>query len=77
LGLLKDEGESLGFQRVLLKEILQKDVQKKYYLSARACAGILRRAEKRGKELPPVLRTALLQVSHCAAETTKGQAQTD
>ena len=33
----------------------------KYYLSAKACAGVLRRAEKRGKALDPVLRTALEQ----------------
>jgi len=31
----------------------------KYFLSPKACAGILRRAEKRGKELPPMLKTAL------------------
>ena len=31
----------------------------KYYLSAKACLGILRRAEKRGKELPEILRLAL------------------
>jgi DNA (cytosine-5)-methyltransferase 1 len=31
----------------------------KYYLSARACQGILRRAEKRGKTLPPMLKAAL------------------
>ena len=31
----------------------------KYYLSARACEGILRRADKRGKELPEVLKQAL------------------
>ena len=35
------------------------DLPQRYYLSARACAGILRRAEKRGKELPPILRSAL------------------
>jgi hypothetical protein len=69
--LLKDEGESLGFQRVLLKEILQKDVAKKYYLSARACAGILRRAEKRGKELPQMLRQALVQVAGVQPEPAK------
>ena len=34
----------------------------RYFLSAKACAGILRRAEKRGKDLPPALRSALLQV---------------
>ena len=28
-------------------------------MSAKACQGILRRAEKRGKELPPMLMEAL------------------
>ena len=35
------------------------DVPQRYFLSAKACAGILRRAEKRGKELPAQLRQAL------------------
>jgi hypothetical protein len=35
------------------------DVPHKYYLSPRACQGILRRAEKCGKELPEQLRNAL------------------
>src|SRR5262252_9934038 len=34
-------------------------VPRRYWLSARAAAGILRRAEKRGKTLPPRLMTAL------------------
>ena len=42
-----------------LSEILQTDASEKYYLSAKACEGILRRADKRGKELPEILRTAL------------------
>lgn len=33
----------------------------RYYLSAKACKGILRRAEKRGKALPETLRLALIQ----------------
>ena len=33
----------------------------KYYLSATACRGVLRRAERRGKELPTILKTALEQ----------------
>ena len=33
----------------------------KYSLSPKACAGILRRAERRGKALPPMLKTALEQ----------------
>ena len=42
-----------------LSDILEDDAPEKYYLSARACAGILRRANERGKELPEVLKTAL------------------
>lgn len=41
-----------------LSQILEANVPKKYYLSAKACEGILRRAERRGKELPPMLKTA-------------------
>lgn len=42
-----------------LWQILQADEPEKYYLSARACKGILQRAERRGKALPPMLREAL------------------
>lgn len=42
-----------------LSQILEEEVPKKYYLSPRACQGILRRASNRGKELPEVLRIAL------------------
>jgi hypothetical protein len=35
-------------------------VPQRYFLSATACKGILRRAEKRGKALPPSLAAALL-----------------
>lgn len=45
-----------------LSSILQDNVPEKYCLSARACEGILRRAERRGKDLPPMLREALEQV---------------
>ena len=38
------------------------DVPQRFYLSPRACAGILRRAEKRGKNLPPHLQRALKAV---------------
>lgn len=40
-------------------QILQVGVPEKYYLSPKACQGILRRASDRGKELPTVLQTAL------------------
>jgi len=39
------------------------DVPQRYYLSVKACSGILRRAEKRGKMLPEALATALLAAS--------------
>jgi hypothetical protein len=39
------------------------DVPQRFFLSAKACAGILRRAEKRGKELPAALREALERVA--------------
>ena len=35
------------------------NVPEKYYLSQRACSGILRRASARGKELPELLKRAL------------------
>ena len=42
-----------------LSAILETDVPQKFFLSARAARGILRRAEKRGKELPEMLYRAL------------------
>ena len=42
-----------------LSQILEDSPDAKYMLSARACDGILRRASRRGKELPPELREAL------------------
>ena len=42
-----------------LSEVLEPIVRLKYFLSATACAGILRRAEKRNKPLPPLLKQAL------------------
>ena len=43
-----------------LSQILEAAPPQKYYLSRTACLGILRRAEARGKELPPQLKEALL-----------------
>ena len=45
----------------LLSDILETGiVPQRYFLSAKASSGILRRAEKRGKALPEALRDALL-----------------
>lgn len=43
-----------------LWQILEEQVQEKYFLSEKACRGIIRRSEKRGKTLPEVLKTALM-----------------
>lgn len=42
-----------------LSQILERNPDPKYNLSARACQGILNRAEKRGKQLPEALERAL------------------
>lgn len=47
-----------------LADVLETSVAPKYYLSPRACQGILRRAAKRGKELPPALQAALEAVAN-------------
>jgi hypothetical protein len=47
-----------------LSEILEVgNVPPRFSLSERACAGILRRAERRGKQLPAMLKAALEQAS--------------
>jgi hypothetical protein len=54
----KDAEESL------LSDTLETgDLPERYYLSAKACQGILRRAEKRGKQLPQMLKEALEAVA--------------
>ena len=45
-----------------LSQILQANVPEKYSLSPKACAGIIRRAKERRKELPPMLMEALMEV---------------
>ena len=46
----------------LLSQILEVNAPLKYYLSERACQGILTRASRRGKALPDLLKTALLEM---------------
>lgn len=46
-----------------LSQILEETPQEKYSLSAKACQGILRRAERRGKDLPETLKAVLLMLS--------------
>ena len=54
-----------------LSQILETGpIDPRYYLSPRACEGILRRAEKRGKKLPEPLRLALEAVAGRAMSTS-------
>ena len=47
-----------------LSQVLEKtSIAPRYYLSPKACAGIIRRAEKRGKSLPPQLARALQEAA--------------
>ena len=56
-------GESPSEERgSTLSQILDLNAPEKYSLSQKACAGILRRAEKRGKTLPDMLKDALMEV---------------
>jgi len=66
-----------------LSDILETgDVPQRYFLTPKACAGILRRAEKRGKKLPPTLHQALLVIAKDLAhlepteETLEAEAKT-
>src|SRR5690606_15172487 len=60
-----------------LSDILETgELPQRYFLSATACRGILRRAEKRGKELPPMLRRALQQVVAESSAPEKPEAKT-
>lgn len=57
-------GESPSEENVSrLSQILEDCAPRKYYLSARACQGILNRAKRRGKELPPELKQALEHIA--------------
>lgn len=57
-----------------LSAILEENVPGRYSLSPRACAGILRRAERRGRDLPPMLRAALEERAGklCGIPATRG-----
>lgn len=51
-----------GENESTLSQILDLNAPDKYYLSQKACAGILRRAEQRKKMLPDMLKEALMEV---------------
>ena len=53
------ESPSAGVESSLW-QVLESNAPAKYYLSKKACEGIIRRADKRGKVLPKLLEVALL-----------------
>ena len=55
----------------LLSAILEASPHPKYSLSAKACLGILRRVERRGKPLHPLLREALMRQAAASPSMTK------
>ena len=58
-----------------LSQILEDNPHPKYYLSAKACLGILNRATRRGKDLPEALRKAL-EAQYVACKGTESTGQT-
>ena len=60
-----------------LSDILEMSPDEKYKLSAKACQGILNRAERRGKELPAELKAALIAQSACKETESTEATQPD
>ena len=62
-----------------LSQILEETPQEKYSLSAKACQGILRRADCRGKDLPKRLKAVLIRQSQGVSpqEQTEALAPTE
>lgn len=54
-----------------LSQILEANPLPKYNLTAKACLGILRRAERRGKDLPERLKAVLLMQSASGGAVTE------
>lgn len=71
--LMLNFGECPNVENVsILSAILEADVPDKYFLSAKACWGIIRRAQEKQKEIPTILKIALLE--RIAEEWQRNQA---
>ena len=71
--LMLNFGECPNVENVsTLSAILEADVPDKYFLSAKACWGIIRRAQEKQKEIPTILKIALLE--RIAEEWQRNQA---
>lgn len=55
-----------------LLSIVEEDAPRKFYLSAKACEGIIRRTDAKGKPLPEPLRLALKEQIERAKRTFSG-----
>ena len=55
-----------------LSQVLEQNVDPKYCLSPKACSGVLRRAERRGRQLPLLLQQALERVAQTTTEDKQG-----
>lgn len=72
--LMRNIGESPSVAvESTLSSILQDNVPETYCLSARACQGILNRAARRGKDLPEILKKALLMQSESGGAVTEAE----
>jgi hypothetical protein len=60
-----------GAEESLLSQVLEQNPSEKYFLSAKAAQGILRRANKRGKQLPAPLQQALESTASLALDNTE------
>ena len=62
-----------------LSQILEETPHPKYNLTAKACQGLLRRAERRGKDLPKLLKAVLIRQSQGVSpqERTEAPAPTE
>jgi site-specific DNA-cytosine methylase len=54
-----------------LSQVLEPTSPDRFYLSAKAAVGILRRAERRGRKLPPALDSALKSLALSSPDTAK------
>jgi hypothetical protein len=70
--LIRNSSESpKDVEESLLSQVLEQNPSDKYFLSAKAAQGILRRANKRGKTLPTPLQEALESTANLALQDTE------
>jgi hypothetical protein len=68
---LKTSESHKDAEECLLSDVLEiGNLPQKFYLSPTACQGIIRRAELRGKQLPPILKEALHTVAQMESVPT-------